>query len=171
MSGNADGGSIFLAPYNQDWPAMYSRLAGRIREALGERALQIEHVGSTSVPGLSAKPVIDVVLVVSNSADETSYLPSLEVSGFSLQFREPAWFEHRLLKAADIEANIHVFSAECPEIGRMLRFRDWLREHDDDRGLYEQTKRDLARRSWKTVQDYADAKSEIVSYLVARASA
>src|SRR5688500_13128866 len=91
-------GSIFLAPYDPDWPLEFTRQANRIRDALAEKVLLLEHVGSTSVPGLSAKPVIDMALAVSNSADESSYVPPLQEQGFVLNIREPEWFEHRLLK-------------------------------------------------------------------------
>jgi|SRR5215475_10332387 len=161
--------TIYLAPYNPDWPIKFSLQANRIRDALGDKVLLIEHVGSTSVPGLSAKPIIDMVLAVSNSADEPSYVPPLEEQGFVLRIREPDWFEHRLLKAPVIDGNLHVFSVGCEEIDRMLVFRDWLRMHDDDRRLYEETKRELAARTWTYTQNYADAKSEVVQEILARA--
>ncbi len=148
---------------------MFSVQADRIRDVLSEKVLLLEHVGSTSVPELSAKPIIDMVLAVSNSADEPSYVPPLEEQGFVLRIREPDWFEHRLLKAPDIDGNLHVFSVGCEEIDRMLAFRDWLRVHDDDRRLYEETKRELAARTWKHTQNYADAKSEVVQEILARA--
>jgi GrpB-like predicted nucleotidyltransferase (UPF0157 family) len=161
--------TIELAPYNPEWPAMYAGLERQIRDALGTKALMIEHVGSTSVPGLSAKPIIDVVLVVSDSADEGSYVPPLERAGYVLRIREPDWFEHRMLKPSGIDGNVHVFSRACPEIDRMLAFRDWLRVNDDDRKRYERTKQDLAARTWKHVQNYADAKSAVVSEILGRA--
>lgn len=160
--------SINLAPYDPAWPSMFLLLANRIRDALSEKMLLLEHVGSTSVPGLSAKPIIDMVLAVSNSADEPSYVPLLEEQGFVLRIREPEWFEHRLLKAPHIDGNLHVFSLGCEEINRMLAFRDWLRVHDDDRRLYEEKKRELAARTWKDIQNYSDAKSEVVQQILAR---
>ena len=161
--------TIYLAPYDPDWPSQFSLQARRIRDVLSEKVLLLEHIGSTSVPGLSAKPVIDMVLAVSNSADEPSYVPPLEEQGFVLRIREPDWFEHRLLKAPNIEGHLHIFSVGCEEIDRMLAFRDWLRVHDDDRRLYEETKRKLAARTWKHAQNYADAKSEVVQEILARA--
>jgi GrpB-like predicted nucleotidyltransferase (UPF0157 family) len=161
--------TVDLAPYNPHWPRMYAELERQIREALGATVLMIAHVGSTSVPGLSAKPVIDVVLAVPDSADEGSYVPPLERAGYVLRIREPDWFEHRMLKSAAFDGNIHVFSRACPEIGRMLDFRDWLRSNDDDRALYERTKQELAARTWKYMQNYADAKSEVVGEILKRA--
>jgi GrpB-like predicted nucleotidyltransferase (UPF0157 family) len=138
---------------------------------LGRRVLLLEHVGSTSVPDLSAKPMIDLVLAVADSADEASYVPLLQAQGFVLRIREPGWFEHRLLQAPEIAGHLHVFSAGCPEIGRMLAFRDHLRAHAEDRTLYERTKQALAARRWRDVQHYADAKSDVVREILARAAA
>jgi GrpB-like predicted nucleotidyltransferase (UPF0157 family) len=108
-------GTIHLAPYDPAWPAQFARLAAQIRAALGDKALLLEHVGSTSVPGLSAKPVIDMVLAVPDTRDEAAYVPPLERARFVLRIREPAWFEHRLLKSPEIAGNLHVFTAGCEE--------------------------------------------------------
>jgi GrpB-like predicted nucleotidyltransferase (UPF0157 family) len=164
-------GAILLSEYDPAWPVMFAREADRIREALGQRVVRLEHVGSTAVPGLAAKPRIDILLVVQDSSDEAAYLPALEAVGYVLAIREPAWYEHRVLKGPDTDVNLHVFSAGCMEIDRMIRFRDWLRSHDEDRALYERTKRDLAAQRWKYVQNYADAKSEVVEQIMARAMA
>jgi len=161
--------TIDLEPYNPQWPFLYARLEAQIRDALGAEVLMIEHAGSTSVPGLSAKPVIDVVLAVLDSADESAYVPPLERSGYVLRIREPDWFEHRMLKSPGIDGNIHVFSRSCQEISRMLAFRDRLRSNEDDRKLYERTKQELAARTWKYMQNYADAKSKVVREILDRA--
>ena len=161
--------TITLVPYDPAWPDMFAGLARRIRTAFRDRALAVHHAGSTAVAGLSAKPIIDIVLAVADSADEDAYVPALTGVGFRFHLREPQWFEHRLMKAVDPAANLHVFSVGCTEIDRMLRFRDWLRTHPDDRLLYEKTKHDLSRRSWASIQDYADAKTDIVSVILQRA--
>jgi GrpB-like predicted nucleotidyltransferase (UPF0157 family) len=166
---NVLNNTINLTPYDPTWPSQFSLLANLIRDALSREVLLLEHVGSTSVPGLSAKPIIDMVLAVSNSADEPSYVPALEERGFVLKIREPDWFEHRLLEAPDIDGNLHVFSIGCDEVDRMLVFRDWLRMHDADRLLYKETKRELAARTWNDIQNYADAKSAVVQEILARA--
>jgi GrpB-like predicted nucleotidyltransferase (UPF0157 family) len=162
-------GPILLVDYDPAWPSLYLREAERVRSVLGGRALQIEHVGSTSVPKLAAKPIIDMVLVVSNSADENAYVSSMEAAGYLLRIREPDWLEHRLFKGPDTNINLHVFSRGCPEIERMTLFRDWLRSNDADRELYERTKRELAQREWKYVQHYADAKTSVVEEIISRA--
>lgn len=163
------GKPIEIADYDPSWPGIFAEEATKIRRALGERARRIEHAGSTSVPGLAAKPLIDIVLVVDSSADEASYVPALEAAGYTLRTREPDWYEHRMLRGREPSVNLHVFSTGCEEIERMLAFRDWLRANEDDRRLYEQTKRDLATRNWKYGQNYADAKTEVVRDIMSRA--
>jgi GrpB-like predicted nucleotidyltransferase (UPF0157 family) len=163
------GGPISLVAYDPSWPINFAREAARIRAALGDRALRIEHVGSTSVPGLEAKSIVDILLVVADSSDEASYVPALEAAGYMLRIREPEWHEHRLFKGPTIALNLHVFSVGSSEIERMLLFRDWLRENAADRELYLQTKRDLARQNWRYVQNYADAKSMVVEAIMSRA--
>jgi GrpB-like predicted nucleotidyltransferase (UPF0157 family) len=160
---------ILLVDYDPAWPGLFERENARIRAALGERAVQLEHTGSTSVPGLAAKPCIDMTLVVPDSSDEASYASDLEAAGYVLAIREPDWFEHRVFKGPDTNVNLHVFSPGCQEIERMVGFRDWLRTHDEDRDLYERTKRELATREWRFVQNYADAKTAVVEEIVARA--
>ena len=162
---------IELLEYSSEWPALFRRDAQRIRATLGERVLGLEHVGSTSVPGLAAKPIIDMLLVVRDSADEPAYVPAMEAVGYVLHIREPDWYQHRLFKGPDTNINLHVFSVGCPEIIRMLLFRDWLRSNDADREFYERSKRELAKRTWKYVQNYADAKTSMVEEIVARARA
>jgi GrpB-like predicted nucleotidyltransferase (UPF0157 family) len=161
--------TIYLAPYDPAWPSLFTRLKKQIQEALRDDMLLLEHVGSTSVPGLPAKPIIDMVMAVADSSDEASYVKLLEEMGYTLRIREPDWYEHRLLKPPQVPGNLHVFSVGCPEIEQMVLFRDWLRNHTDDRTLYEATKRELAARTWKYTQNYADAKSEVVQSILARA--
>ena len=162
-------GPVQLSEYDPRWPALYEREAARIRAALGERVRLLEHAGSTSVPGLAAKPIIDIALAVADSTAEADYVPPMEAAGYVLRIREPDWFEHRLFKGTDPASNIHTFTEGSPEIERMLAFRDWLRSNDEDRLLYERTKRDLAAREWKFVQHYADAKTEVIAAIMERA--
>jgi GrpB-like predicted nucleotidyltransferase (UPF0157 family) len=164
-------GRIELAEYDESWPEAFRREAEKIRAALGDRARQIEHTGSTSVPGLAAKPIIDIVLAVPDSSSEAEYVPALEEAGYVLRIREPDWYEHRVLKPPDLGVNLHVFSYGCPEVDRMLLFRDWLRASPSERKLYERTKRELARQDWKYVQNYADAKTAVVEEIIGRAQA
>ena len=164
-------GPIHLADYDPEWPSLYEREATRVRDILGDRVVLLEHVGSTSVPGLPAKPIIDMLLVVADFGDEPAYVPSMEAGGYAVRIREPDWHEHRVFKGPDTDVNLHTFSDGSTEIERMLAFRDRLRTHDDERERYLQTKRELAARHWVYVQDYADAKGEVVEAIIARALA
>jgi GrpB-like predicted nucleotidyltransferase (UPF0157 family) len=161
---------IEVRDYDSDWPGMYDREEARIRSILGERVRRIEHVGSTSVPGLPAKPQIDIVLEVPDSSDEPSYADDLEAGGYPLTIRERDSYEHRVFKGPDTNVNLHVFTGGCEEVDRMIRFRDWLRENDADRTLYADAKRELAARDWKYMQQYADAKTEVVHEIMERAA-
>ncbi len=162
-------GPIQIVDYDPQWPRLFEREAKRIQAALGDQVLRLEHVGSTSVPELAAKPKIDMLLVVADSADEPAYVPNLEAAGYVLQIREPDWYEHRMFKGPDTDVNLHVYTVGCPEINRVLLFRNWLRTHTTDRHLYERTKRELARVDWKYMQNYADAKTAVVEEILARA--
>ena len=162
---------LTIAPHDPSWPAQFEHERRRLAAAFRPRDARIEHVGSTSVPGLPAKPIVDIVLEVPDSADENAYVPDLEAAGYPLRIREPEWFEHRLFKGPDTNVNLHVFSAGCEEVDAMLRFRDHLRANEADRELYAASKRDLAARDWKYVQQYADAKTAVVREILARATA
>ncbi len=127
---------IVVSPYDPGWPARYAREEARIRSALGLRALAVEHVGSTAVPGLAAKNRIDIDLIVADSADEDAYVPALAAVGYALRTREPDWYEHRCLWTEDHGVNLHIFGPDCDEHLRHLILRDWLRAHADDRDRY-----------------------------------
>ena len=144
-------GKILLEEYRPEWPVLFQQERRRIRAALGREDAAVEHVGSTSVPGLCAKPILDLLLLVEDAADEAAYVPPLERAGYTLKIREPDWYQHRLLKGADPAVNLHGSSLGCGEADRMLRFRDWLRSHDADRDLYAAEKRRLAEQTWQYV--------------------
>jgi GrpB-like predicted nucleotidyltransferase (UPF0157 family) len=160
---------IVLREYDPVWPQWYAAEEAKIRAALGDTVVRLEHVGSTSVPGLAAKPVIDVLLVVPDSDDEDTYVPALEEAGYYLRLREPSWYGHRVLKGTVPSVNMHVFSPACEEVDRMLAFRDRLRTNPQDRAEYEQAKRGLASETWNRVQNYADAKTRVVERIILRA--
>jgi GrpB-like predicted nucleotidyltransferase (UPF0157 family) len=138
---------IEVVAYDPAWPAAFARIVSVLRTSLGEAAIAIEHVGSTSVPGLAAKPVIDVDLTVSDPADEVAYVPSLERAGFILVIREPGWHQHRCLRLSDPRSNLHVFGPDCPEVVRHRMFRDWLVAHPDDCELYHRAKLGAAKET------------------------
>jgi GrpB-like predicted nucleotidyltransferase (UPF0157 family) len=163
------GRLVVIDPYDPGWPVMFERERSCILGVLGDAAVRVEHTGSTSVRGLGAKPKIDITLAVPDATDEAAYVPALEGTGYRFLLREPDWFEHRLLVRDEPQVNLHVFTVGCSEIDQMTGFRDWLRAHPDDQALYERVKRELAERDWAIVQDYADAKTDIVNEIKRRA--
>lgn len=160
---------INIVDYDPTWPSKFQVHAERIAEALGEVALRLEHIGSTSVPGLAAKPIIDILVVVADSTNESAYLPQLEAAGYELRVREPEWHEHRMFRTPEKDVHVHIYSTGCREIQRNLLFRDRLRTNVDDRQRYEQTKRELARQDWSDMNDYATAKTDVVESIIAAA--
>lgn len=164
-------GEVILLPYDPVWAAMYESEAAIIREALCEAVLVLEHIGSTAVPGLIAKPCIDILLGVEDSADEAAYVPQLDAAGFVLRMRHPEWNEHRVFKSERINVNLHVWSAGHGEIDRHIQFRDWLRHHPDDRNLYAEAKRKISAENHATMSDYAEAKNDVVNQIQAKIDA
>lgn len=171
LIGGVEKASIKLLVYDQDWPKKFQTHAGRIIEALGDSALRIEHIGSTSVQGLAAKPIIDILVEVQDSADESAYLPQLEAAGYRLRVREPDWNEHRMFRTPERDVHVHVYSTGCPEIERNLVFRNRLRLNIEDRNRYEQVKRKLAEKEWADMNEYAEAKTEVIESIIASAQA
>jgi GrpB-like predicted nucleotidyltransferase (UPF0157 family) len=152
---------IEIVPYDATWPRRYEDLSAAVRVALGDVALSIEHVGSTSVEGLAAKDVVDMDLTVADPRDEERYVPALERLGYVLTVREPSFHEHRCLRLARPRANLHVFGPDCPESIRHRMFRDWLRAHPEDRARYADAKR-AAVPGGGNVMDYNARKQEVI---------
>jgi len=156
---------IEVADPDPAWPQQYRDLAARIREVLGWRALQLEHVGSTSVPGLAAKPVIDIDLTVADPGREQDYVPALETNGFRLVIREPWWYDHRVLVTDEPRGNLHVFGFDSPEPVRHRIFRDWLRGNPGERDRYAAAKRQaasIANAGGEHVMQYNARKQQVI---------
>jgi GrpB-like predicted nucleotidyltransferase (UPF0157 family) len=162
---------VVLVEYDPAWVQMYEAEAAIVKQALGAKAILVEHIGSTAVPGLIAKPCIDILLAVADSADEDAYQPQLDAAGFVLRMRHPDWNEHRVFKSERINVNLHVWSTGSAEIDRHLAFRDWLRTHPDDRDAYAAAKRQIASGHIATMNDYAGMKDEIVAEITRRMGA
>ena len=172
VNGAAPSADIAITGPDPDWPRHYDNLAGRIRAALGLRVLQLEHVGSTSVPGLAAKPVIDIDLTVADPGREEDYIPALETAGFRLVIREPWWYGHRCLRSDAPWCNLHVFGFDSPEPVRHRIFRDWLRGNAEDRDRYAAAKRQAASRAnaaGEHVTQYNARKQQVIREIYHRA--
>ncbi len=153
---------VEVVPYDPAWPEVYEEVRALVVGALGHRVLSIEHIGSTAVPGLAAKPYIDVDLTVADSADEAAWVPDAEAAGFVLRVREPDWEQHRMLRLTDPLANVHVWSPGGIETRRHVMFRDWLRTHPDDCDAYAALKADLGAQGLTDVMVYNNAKAALV---------
>jgi GrpB-like predicted nucleotidyltransferase (UPF0157 family) len=166
---------IEITAYDPVWPRLYQARAGRIREALGWRVLQLEHVGSTSVPGLAAKPIIDIDLTVADPGRERDYVPVLEAIGFRLTIREPWWYGHRMLRADEApRCNLHVFGFDSPEPVRHRILREWLRGNPGERDRYAAAKRQAASEAnagGEHVMQYNARKQQVIREIYHRAFA
>ena len=168
LIGGREKREIVIVDHDPAWASRYERERARIVAALDERAIAVEHIGSTSVPGLAAKPIIDIDLSVADLEAEDTYVPALEAAGYVLRVREPG---HRMFRTPELDVHLHVCETGSDWERRHLVFRDWLRSHPDDRQRYEDVKRDLATRQWDDMNDYADAKTDVVADIMARATA
>ena len=157
---------ISIVPYDPSWPAMFDEHRSRIAAALGSHAIRIDHIGSTAVPDLAAKPIIDIDLSVDDPEVEASYVPTLESAGYSLRVREPG---HRMLRTASGDVHVHVCAAGGEWERRHLLFRDWLRNDEADRRLYAEAKSVLGGRQWQDMNAYAEAKTDVIAEITERA--
>ncbi|WP_051721215.1 MULTISPECIES: GrpB family protein [Actinomycetes] len=166
LIGGIEKRAIVLVPYDDAWPQAFERERRRIAVALGEVAIRIDHIGSTSIPGLVAKPVIDIDLSVSDPDDEASYLPALESAGYRLRVREPG---HRMVRTANLDVHVHICRSGSDWERRHLLFRDWLRHDARDREAYGELKKCLTQRDWHDMNAYASAKGPLIQEVTARA--
>jgi GrpB-like predicted nucleotidyltransferase (UPF0157 family) len=150
------------------WATRFAEEEAGLRAILGAVALNIEHVGSTAVPGLAAKPIVDIDVLVDDSDEEGRYVPPLEAAGYRLVIREPWWNGHRMLRRDGARINLHVFPVGAPEPARHLLFRDWLRAHPEDRALYAASKRGLAADNAATPHEYNLAKNQVIDEIYDR---
>ena len=166
LIGGREPANIVVSDYDDAWPARFEVLADRVRGALGQRVRRLEHIGSTSVPGLAAKPLIDMLLIVDDVEDEAAFVAPLEAAGFELRVREP---DHRMLRTPQRDVHLHVYAPGRAEERDYLDLRDWLRVSSDDRIVYATVKRRLAQQQWDDMNDYADAKTDVVRDILTRA--
>jgi GrpB-like predicted nucleotidyltransferase (UPF0157 family)/ribosomal protein S18 acetylase RimI-like enzyme len=168
LIGGRERREIVIADYDPAWPRRFELERARIGAALGGVARRIEHIGSTAVPGLAAKPIVDALVAVGDVYDSSAFEPALVGAGYELRVREP---EHRMFRTPERDVHVHVWDVRDPEVDRHLAFRDRLRASPDDRERYEQLKRTLAQRDWSDMNHYAEAKRSLVAEILARAAA
>jgi GrpB-like predicted nucleotidyltransferase (UPF0157 family) len=166
LIGGREPAIVELVAYDPEWPARFEAERAYIDAALGPLARRIEHIGSTAVPGLAAKPVIDVLVEADDPDAEQQYVPLMQSAGYVLRVREP---RHRMFRTPARDVHVHVWPAGSAEATDYLLLRDWLRTHADDRLLYESVKRALAGRRWRDANYYAEAKTPVIQAIKARA--
>ena len=160
--------SIVIEEYDPAWVDRFAAAESSLRDGLGDLIVAVEHVGSTSVPGLAAKSIIDIDLVIADTADESRYLPTLERLGYRLVLREPWWYGHRMLVSSAEDVHLHVWPEGAPEPVRHRLFRDWLRSHPEDRELYASTKKRVAQDTTDRPGDYNLAKNDVIDAIYTR---
>lgn len=166
LIGGREKRAIVIADHDPAWRERYAAERARILGAIGPSVRRIEHIGSTSVPGLAAKPIVDVLVTVDDPDDEAAFVPALEAAGYVLRVREPG---HRMLRTPALDVHVHVWHDGSAEVTKYLAFRDRLRASAADREAYERLKRSLAAREWDDMNDYADAKGELIAEITRRA--
>lgn len=166
LIGGREQASVVIVDYDPGWPARFESECERVRLVLGAAVMRIEHIGSTAVPGLGAKPVIDLLVTVEDPEEDAVLVPAMESAGYLLRVREAG---HRMFRAPARDVHVHVWADSDPEVERYLRFRDQLRQSAEDRLAYEHLKRELAKRKWDDMNDYADAKSELIASILNKA--
>ena len=159
---------IVVVEHDPAWAARFASLRGPLVEGLAGIAVRVEHVGSTSVPGLAAKPIVDVQLVVEEPDREERFGPALSRLGYHVRVREPG---HRMFRTPERDVHLHVWRAGSEDERRHLLFRDWLRRTPADCERYAAVKRQLAQRAWESMDDYAEAKTAVIEEILLRAEA
>lgn len=168
LVGGIEALALELHTHDDRWPSTYLEHRRRIQDALAGCDVQIEHIGSTAVPGLAAKPIIDVVVTMDDITAEEDYLDALLDAGYELRVREPG---HRLVRTPERDVHVHLYERGDPAVAEYLLLRDHLRSDAQDRELYESTKRTLLSQRWDDMNAYADAKSDVILAIKARARA
>lgn len=160
---------IHLAPYNPEWSNMYENEAARLRQILGSELADIQHIGSTSVAQLAAKPIIDIMVALHDfGRADAVVVPAMQAAGFVYIDK---WNDVLPLRRFFVKedkkgtrlAHLHIVGIDNREWwDRHIRFRDYLRTHPKTRKAYEALKHDLAQREWKDGSEYAGAKTEFI---------
>lgn len=171
LIGGRERHPLVIVPYDPAWPIRFAADAEKVARALGPVALGIEHIGSTSVPDLPAKPIVDMLIIVHAPQNEDLYVPPLVKAGYEMRVREPAFNEHRMMRTPTRDVHLHFFAPTAPNVLEYRLLREWLKQSSEDRELYAATKRALAAQDWEDMNDYAMAKTDVIEAILARARA
>lgn len=158
-----------MVDYDPQWPELFRVEAEHIKQALGDNCVAIHHIGSTSVPGLSAKPIIDILPVVRNIQEVDQAIQAMEALGYEAKGEYGIAFRRYFQKDKDIRTHhVHAYQEGDPEISRYLKFRDWLRSHLDDAERYAQLKIELAAKFPHDILQYCNGKDAFVAQIDAK---
>jgi GrpB-like predicted nucleotidyltransferase (UPF0157 family) len=162
-------GVVRLAPADPAWAGVAARLIADVRDALGDDALGVEHIGSTAVPGLLAKPIVDIAILLAPSAPLERVITDLESLGY--QYRGDAGGDGGLVFVLDVRpwyrvAHLHAIADGDPQWERYLTVVDHLRRHAELRAAYESVKRDLATSHPGDRRAYTAGKNEVVARIL-----
>jgi GrpB-like predicted nucleotidyltransferase (UPF0157 family) len=160
---------IEVVNYDPRWPGKFKRMRQRLVHALGPEAVQIEHIGSTAVPGLAAKPIIDIQVSVADVEDEDAYRAAIESCGFVLRYREAGHRYFRPPPAKPREYQLHVCTVGSRWEREHLLFRDFLRTHAEEAAQYETVKHDVAGHHRDNRIAYMDAKQPFIAQMLTEA--
>jgi GrpB-like predicted nucleotidyltransferase (UPF0157 family) len=166
LIGGREPRQVEIVDYDSAWPEVFEQHRRRIVAAVGAAAHRVEHMGSTAVPGLAAKPIVDIMVTVDDPDDEAAYLDRLEDAGYVLRVREAG---HRMFRTPARDVHVHVWPEGSEDQERHLTFRDHLRSDSDDRDAYAELKRSLAGQ-WRDLNYYADAKGPFIRQILDAAS-
>ncbi len=155
---------IEVVEYDPMWPDAFELEATKVKEALGKNCIEIYHIGSTSVPGLSAKPIIDMLCVVRDIQEVDHAVEAMESLGYEAKGESGMAFRRFFQKGKDVRTHhIHVYQQGDPEIDRYLKFRDWMRSHPTDAKNYAQLKVELAAKFPNDILSYCNGKDLFVA--------
>lgn len=168
LVGGTEARTMTLHDHDLRWAERYLEERGRILDALAGHDVEVEHIGSTSVPGLAAKPIVDIVVAVADITAEEDYLDQLLEAGYELRVREPG---HRLVRTPQRDVHVHIYGRGDAAVGEYLLLRDHLRVDAQDRALYQSVKQELMTQNWSDMNDYAAAKDDVIAEIKGRARA
>ena len=162
------GAHVEIVEYDPEWPRVFKREAEAILEECRPCITEVHHIGSTSVSGLAAKPVLDMMPVAATPGDGAKAVPNMTMLGYLYRGENglPGRFYFDRVVDGRTVAHVHMFPARHPDVRKHLVFRDYLRAHPDAAQDYEQLKRSLASKYRDDRRTYTDAKAEFINMII-----
>lgn len=163
-------GTISLSLHNPEWKNLFLEEKGRLLASIGSHILSIEHIGSTSIPGLSAKPIIDMGISIKRFEDGFACVSALEALGYLYKGENGIEHRHYFRTDADIvKFHIHMFPKDHPKLKDHLLFRDYLITHPEEKDRYQQLKKQLSQKYASQRELYTASKSSFIEGILEKA--